>query len=116
MSQIKTLAIVQLVNSENIIGYIETSENEIIMEYPMTLMLDPMSGGLGMMPYLAIYTGTILNETIIDKKHIIGIIEEEIITKEIVEKYQDYKNEVLSQMQKTEPNVFDTADANDELK
>jgi hypothetical protein len=95
----QTLAILQLVNSENIIGMISNTVDETItIEYPMSLMLDPMSGGLGMMPYLAIYTGTIQDEKIISKKHILGILEEKDLTPEIANKYHEYKKQVLDGM------------------
>jgi len=95
----QTLAILQLVNSENIIGMISNTLDETItIEYPMSLMLDPMSGGLGMMPYLAIYTGTIQDEKIISKKHILGILEEKDLTPEIAAKYFEYKEQVLDGM------------------
>jgi len=100
-TELKTLAILQLVNSENIIGMISnTLDDTIIIDYPMSLMLDPMSGGLGMMPYLAIYTGTVQDEKIISKKHILGIIEEKDLTPEIANKYHEYKEQVLDGMKK----------------
>jgi len=93
------IAIIQLANSENIIGPISYSthpdEESITVEYPMSLMLDPMSGGLGMMPYLAIYTGTLADSKTFSKKHIVNVIEEEDLTPEIIEKYNDYKKQVL---------------------
>jgi len=93
------LAIIQLSNSENIIGPISYSthpdEDSITVEYPMSLMLDPMSGGLGMMPYLAIYTGTLSDSKTFSKKHIVNVVEEDDLTPEIVEKYNDYKKQVL---------------------
>jgi len=98
MQNLKTLAILQLVNSENIIGMISSDDDTITIEYPMSLMLDPMSGGLGMMPYLAIYTGTVQDERILVKKHILGVLEEKELTPEIVAKYHEYKEQVLDGM------------------
>lgn len=96
------IGIIQLVNSENIIGPVTTTPDEtsVYIEHPMSLMLDPMSGGLGMMPYLAIYTGTLLDGKVIDKKHIVGIIEEADLTPEILEKYNEYSSQVLGELKK----------------
>jgi len=104
----QTLAIIQLSNSENIIGPISYSthpdEESITVEYPMSLMLDPMSGGLGMMPYLAIYTGTLADSKTFSKKHIVNVIEEEDLTPEIIEKYNDYKKQVLDGLKEESKN------------
>jgi hypothetical protein len=117
----ETIAILQLTNSENIIGVIHTASDtdSITIDNPMSLMLDSMSGGLGMMPYLAIYTGTLSKEKTILKKHIIGVLEEDELTPEIIEKYKEYKQQVLDGLKEEEnkqPNLFDHAEIEEEGK
>ncbi len=103
METVEKTSIVQLVNNENIIGVVSnTDETSITIEYPMSLMLDPMSGGLGMIPYLSIYTGTLTDVKTFYKKHIIDILDSTEINKDIIEKYDDYKNQVLNDLKEND--------------
>jgi len=96
------MEIIQLVNGENIIGNVVDSDNDevITIHHPMSLMLDPMSGGLGMIPYLSLFTGALLEYKEFAKKHVITVLESDEISKEIVERYNEYKNQVLNDVKK----------------
>ncbi len=52
------LQMIKLVTGEVVLGKADdsVSKEEITLLKPMTMMLDPMQGGVGMIPYDAIYT------------------------------------------------------------
>jgi hypothetical protein len=62
---------IKLVNGEVVMGeLIHDNEEEIKLKRPMLLMLDPMQGGIGMIPYDAIYTQTELEDFAFKHEHI----------------------------------------------
>jgi len=66
------LQMIKLVTGEVVMGEeIQTDETVLILKKPMTLMLDPMQGGVGMLPYDAIYTQEENEEQIFEKKYIV---------------------------------------------
>jgi hypothetical protein len=53
----KSMVMLKLITGEVVMGKLkEDIDGNITLEKPMTLMLDPMQGGVGMIPYDAIYT------------------------------------------------------------
>jgi hypothetical protein len=65
------LTILKLVNGEIVLGELQLETDEtIILGKPMSLMLDPMQGGVGMIPFDAIYTQKELEEITFDKTHV----------------------------------------------
>ena len=70
----KKIGIVKLVSGDVIMGRMDFTElandEEITIEKPMQLMLDPTQGGVGMIPYDAIFTQTEPNEIVFRTEHI----------------------------------------------
>jgi hypothetical protein len=65
------IKMIKLVNGEVVLGGIkEETDDKIVFSKPMQLMLDPMQGGVGMIPYDAVYIQEELEEFSFDKKHI----------------------------------------------
>jgi len=66
------LRMIKLVSGDVVIGedISETSDNYRLKK-PMLLMLDPMQGGVGMMPYDAIYTQEEPEEEVFAHEHVI---------------------------------------------
>jgi hypothetical protein len=53
----KAIVMLKLITGEVVMGKLkEDTGGYITLKKPMTLMLDPMQGGVGMIPYDAIYT------------------------------------------------------------
>jgi hypothetical protein len=51
------MVMLKLITGEVVMGKLkEDTDGYITLERPVTLMLDPMQGGVGMIPYDAIYT------------------------------------------------------------
>jgi len=50
------LEMIKLVTGEVVLGELIGINDGITLKKPMTLILDPMQGGIGMMPYDAVYT------------------------------------------------------------
>jgi len=64
------LTMIKLVTGEVVLGELLGNKDGITLKKPMTLMLDPMQGGIGMMPYDAIYTQEETEEHTYDYVHI----------------------------------------------
>lgn len=70
------LKMVKLVTGDVVLGKVQSeNEDELIFDKPMILMLDPMQGGVGMIPYNAIYTQKEPEEASFAKKFIIEEME-----------------------------------------
>jgi len=68
----KEIKMIKLVTGEVVMGRLkERGETFWTFEKPMTLMLDPMQGGVGMIPYDAIYTQEEKEEMTWDKSHVV---------------------------------------------
>ena len=66
------ITMIKLVTGEVVMGKLkEETDETITLEKPMTLMLDPMQGGVGMIPYDAIYTQEEKEEMIWNKSHVV---------------------------------------------
>ncbi len=69
-----SVAMYKMVTGEVVIGRVEDesiTEDQITIERPLLLMLDPAQGGVGMIPYDAIYTQEEIKEFTFDTKNII---------------------------------------------
>jgi hypothetical protein len=66
------IKMIKLVNGEVVLGEPIEKDNtsEVTLKRPMLLMLDPMQGGVGMIPYDAIYTQEELEEFTFKNEHI----------------------------------------------
>lgn len=65
------IVIIKLINGEVVMGRVKEEDAEnIVLTHPMTLMLDPTQGGVGMLPYDAIYTQLEPEEQVFDKAHL----------------------------------------------
>jgi len=70
-TELNEVVMYKLVTGEVIMGKLTTyAEDHIILEKPMTLMLDPIQGGVGMVPYDAIYTQEEPEEMVYNKRNI----------------------------------------------
>ena len=93
------LNILGLVNGDQIIGDCIEDDNGICIKYPMSLVMDPVSGGLGMMPYLSMYTGELSKERVIDINHVVTNLREDELMDEIKTKYAEYRESVLKDLE-----------------
>ena len=66
------ITMIKLVTGEVVMGKIkEETDEKVTLEKPMTLMLDPMQGGVGMIPYDAIYTQEEKEEMTWNKRYVV---------------------------------------------
>jgi len=83
------VVVLSLVNNEVVLGRVIAEDDDVIeLVKPMQLILDPMSGGIGMIPYHAIYRGKDYQEKTFQKKFIMDIIDD--CNEEFKEKYSEY--------------------------
>jgi hypothetical protein len=67
------LILIQLTSGDTVLGkHLDETDETITIGKPMQLMLDPTQGGVGMIPYMAIFTQQELPEYIFNKDHVIG--------------------------------------------
>ena len=67
--------IIKLVTGEVVIGKYLHGEEEVVLEKPFSLIMDPMQGGVGLMPYNAIYTQTEPESATFQAKYIVEEIQ-----------------------------------------
>ena len=91
------LKLISMVNGDNVlIDYIETKGDTVIGKYPMSMVIDAQQGGLGMVPYLAVFTGKIEKEFSLSTNFIIKITDD--LLEDIKTNYSNY----LKQLQEEE--------------
>ena len=66
---------IKIVTGEVIMGKQLPSEDGVLIEKPFALIMDPMQGGVGMMPYNAIYTQSEPEKAIFKEEHIVERID-----------------------------------------
>jgi len=66
----KEIGIIKLVSGDVVMGRMDWKEKEVTVEKPMQLMLDPTQGGVGMIPYDAIFTQEELEEFTFALEHV----------------------------------------------
>lgn len=65
------ITIIKLISGEVVMGRVKMADNnEIVITHPMQLLLDPTQGGVGMIPYDAIYTQVESEEHTFKQEHI----------------------------------------------
>jgi len=65
------VTILKLISGEVVMGKVKSmDDNELVMAHPMQLLLDPTQGGVGMIPYDAIYTQIEMEEHTFKREHI----------------------------------------------
>jgi len=65
------IMMIKLVTGDVVLGEYQSDElDTLTLKRPMSLMMDPMQGGVGMVPYNAIYTQEEPEEWVFDKKYI----------------------------------------------
>jgi len=97
IEEIKTeIVVLQLLNGDNVIGEIEGNQvdEEYVMNYPMSLMLDPTEGGIGIIPFQAAFVKEPRIEIVIQRNKTIDEIGEHLLNPEIVEGYKNYLKEL----------------------
>jgi len=79
----------KLITGQYIIGDLEfEDEKNVVVKKPVGLEFNPMAGGLGFMPYDAMYLGKELEKVDIKKEHIMHKFEP---PKEIMDQYVKFK-------------------------
>jgi len=69
----RTIAILKLISGDVVMGKMNTDElqeDTIVVSKPMQLMLDPTQGGVGMIPYDAIFTQIEPEEQVFKTSHV----------------------------------------------
>jgi len=71
----KNIKMLQLVTGDVIIGNVVEEDNNLNIEKPLQVMVDPMQG-VGMVPYLTMFTNKEMNNVVISKDKVVVYIEE----------------------------------------
>ncbi len=77
MQGMKEIKLFKLVNGDVVLGKLDKEDlknEEIIVDKPMQLMLDPANGGIGMLPYNALYSQSEPEEWSFKVEHIMEFI------------------------------------------
>ena len=93
----KNIKMLQLITGDVVLGEVSYNGDEVTIKKPMQIMIDPMQG-VGMVPYLVMYTNKEMSEAIFDKKHIVQIMDD--FAEEFKNKYIEYSTGI-----KTEPKL-----------
>lgn len=66
-----TLKMFKLITGDVILGDTVEENGFVTITKPVQLVLDPMQGGAGMMPYAAVFTQEEMDELILKEEHIV---------------------------------------------
>ena len=93
--QKRDVVVLQLMNGDNVICELDNKiiENNFKMYNPMSITLDPMGGGVGMIPYQALFIKEAKKEAEIHISKVIDVIDEELLNPELIDGYKNYLNE-----------------------
>jgi hypothetical protein len=87
------IVMLQLISGDVVMGKVKIDvEDGIELTKPMSLVMNPMQGGIGMIPYLAVYLGKEKESHFFKKSHIMTI--ESDFMEEFKVKYDDYLNNI----------------------
>jgi len=87
--------LLQLVTGDVVMGLVQAEDEDTIeLKKPMSLIMNPMQGGIGMIPYMAVYLGKEKTEQIFNRKHIINI--EDDFMQDFKDKYREYLTGIIT--------------------
>ncbi len=87
--------LIQLVTGDVVMGKVEIdSEDGIELLKPMSLIMNPMQGGIGMIPFMAVYLGREKDSHFFKKAHIVSI--EHDFMQDFKDKYEEYLTGVIT--------------------
>jgi len=93
----KELAYVKMVTGDYVIGEVtHDDEASVTLKKPVSIIFDPMQGGLGFMPYDAMYVMKELEEISIKKEFIIHEFKGDLIPKELEDKYIEFCSGIIT--------------------
>ena len=93
----KNLAYVKMVTGDYVIGEVtHDDETSLTLKKPVSIIFDPMQGGLGFMPYDAMYVMKELEEINIKKDFIIHEFKGDLIPKELEDKYTEFCSGIIT--------------------
>jgi hypothetical protein len=92
------LAYVKIISGEYVLGKVEhQDENTIVLKKPISVIFDPMQGGLGFMPYDAMYLMKETPEIIFNKDQLIHVFEGDNIPVELKDKYVEFDTGIITE-------------------
>jgi hypothetical protein len=92
------LAYVKVISGEYVLGKVEhQDENTIVLKKPISVIFDPMQGGLGFMPYDAMYLMKEVPEIIFSKDKLIHVFEGDNIPTELKDKYIEFDTGIITE-------------------
>lgn len=95
VSLVDEVVLLQLVTGDVVMGQVENdSEDGMEILKPMSLIMNPMQGGIGMIPYLAVYLGKEKDAHFFKQSHIMNI--ETDFMQDFKDKYQEYLTGVIT--------------------
>ena len=88
------IVLLQLVTGDVVMGKVEIdSEDGMELLKPMSLIMNPMQGGIGMIPYMAVYLGREKESHFFKKEHIVGL--EHDFMEDFKIKYDEYLRNIV---------------------
>jgi hypothetical protein len=92
-----TLVFIKLITGGYTIGkVINDTETELELKKPLSVIFEPMMGGLQILPYDAYYLGKEVNELSFKKDQIMHVFEGEDIPLEIEAKFREFESGIVT--------------------
>jgi len=88
------VALIQIITGEVVMGKVQSLDDGVNLEKPMSLIMNPMQGGIGMIPHMAVYLGKELEEITIKESHVVYSTTE--FMDDFKAKYQEYLTGIIA--------------------
>ena len=86
----------KLITGEVVVSDAKVENEKYILNKPVELKFEPMSGGLSFLPYMAIYLGKELESVELDMKFVMHVFDENEIPDELLGKYTEFLTGIVT--------------------
>jgi len=89
------LYFIKVITGSYIIGEGEKTEEGYVLQKPLSVIFEPMMGGLQVIPYDAYYLGKEIDSINVKEDHVMHEFTGDDIPKEIADKYTEFKSGIV---------------------
>jgi len=106
------LVFIKLVSNGYVVGkVVDEDDGQVKLKKPLSVVFEPMMGGLQILPYDAFYLGKEMEELSFKTRDIMHVFEGDDIPAEIQGKYIEFETGIVTQTEAPQPNEDELAKA-----